>query len=185
MRRSFQALFLKAGIQARFELCGRRQKAYEDFCRALKSPFSDDEIYFLLVDSEDPISNRITETEEFWRHVADREGDKWTKPDFANQNHLLFMTTCTETWIMADSEAIDKIFKRDVQHSALFSPASLETRGRAEVLKALEHATRNCKASYEKGRHSCDLIEALNPQKLEKLSHWNRCVQILQEASAG
>jgi hypothetical protein len=182
MRKAFQGLFAKAGVKAEFRPCGGRKAAYDSFCTARENPFADDEIYFLLADSEDIIDEKVEESGDYWRHLKKR--DNWDLPAGALKNHLLLMVTCTESWIMADSEAVNKIFKRDVQISALFSVGGLEQRGHTEVIKALEHATRNCSAKYGKGKHSPALIEALDPQKLAKLSHWRRCVEILSDPQA-
>lgn len=182
MRRAFRELFAKAGVKAEFRPCGGRKLAYDSFCIAQKNPFADDEVYFLLVDSEDPIDEKIEGSGDYWRHLKNR--DNWDLPPGAITNHLLLMVTCTESWIMADPDAIDQVFKRDVQKNALFAVNSIEKRGHTEVIENLKHATRNCSAKYGKGKHSPALIEALNPQKLAKLSHWRRCVEILSDPMA-
>jgi Domain of unknown function (DUF4276) len=182
-RKAFQKLFTQAGVKASFEPCFGRAETYRTFCKAIKNPRAADEEYYLLVDSEDEIADNIEKSGIYWRHVELRRGDTWDMPDGVLQDQLLFMVTCIESWIMADPFAVTTVFKRDVQENALLATGGIEQRGHREVIAALEHATRNCSANYGKGKHAPALIEVLDPQKLSALSHWNRCVRILGEAS--
>jgi len=52
----------------------------------------------MLVVSEDPIADE----EEPWQHLRQSPDDNWDPPTGATDNQVLLMTTCMETWIVAD-----------------------------------------------------------------------------------
>ena len=79
-RRAFSTFFEKAGLKGtmpRVVACGSRSNAYDDFCTALRTA-SADELPLLLVDSEAPVT-----VADPWKHLKEREGDQWDKPDTA------------------------------------------------------------------------------------------------------
>ena len=80
----------------------------------------------MLIDSEDPVANG----EKTWQHLKARDG--WDKPDGAKDEQVLLMTTCMETWIVADRAALKVHYGHKLQESALPPPNDLENRkGRA------------------------------------------------------
>ena len=79
------------------------------------------------------------------------------------------MTTCMESWIVADREALHKHYGSKLQESALPAPVGLESRNRHAVQDALMHATRNCSNAYAKGKRSFEVLGVLNPVALAKL----------------
>ena len=128
----------------------------------------------LLVDSEEPLSN-IDQT---WDHLMSR--DRWQKPQGARDDQVLFMTTCMETWIVADYNALRAHFGQGIQRSALPPADDLETRPRDEVLRKLRHATRDCLAPYDKGPRSFEVLGKLNPATLDScLPSFRRARRIL------
>jgi hypothetical protein len=177
-RENFAKLFARAGIIGlKFISCGSRNSARGKFENAIKN-YPDDHC-ILMVDSEDPISL------EGWKHVEKR--DKWIRPETATEEQLLFMATCMESWIVCDSEALIQFFDSKFNAKQLPSVVDLENRDRKLVQNALRDATKQCKRKYDpdnKGSLSFELVGILQPSKLEKLSHWNRCTQILREALA-
>jgi len=91
------------------------------------------------------------------------------------------MTTCMETWIVADPETLKSHYGHCLQVSALPSLVNLENRHRHDVQNALTHATRNCSKAYAKGKRSFEVLAVLNPSALEKLPSFARMVRILKE----
>ena len=98
----------------------------------------------MLIDSEDPPAD----LEAAWQHLKTR--DNWDAPDGATDEQVLFMTTCMETWAVADRRTLAGHY-RDLQASALPPLIALETRSRHDVQDRLAHATRNCPNRYQKG----------------------------------
>ena len=90
------------------------------------------------------------------------------------------MTTCMETWIVADYKALSTHFGQGFQASALPPREDLEKRPRAEVLGKLKRATRDCLAPYEKGAKSFAVVGKLDPVTLDSyLPSFRRALRIL------
>ena len=175
-RKGFRELFLKCGFQGRLPsivACGSRNAAYDRFRNALARASRDD-IVMLLVDSEDPVAD-IDRT---WQHLQRRDG--WQRPHNAENEDVLFMTTCMETWIVADHNALREHFGPSMQPGALPPMDELERRSRQDVLRRLEHATRDCPATYAKGPKSFAVLGMLNPNTLTQcLPSFSRARRIL------
>jgi hypothetical protein len=87
-----------------------------------------------------------------------------------------------ETWIVSDPDTLRKHYGKCLQDSALPPCVDLESRDRHKIQEALDHATRNCKGPYEKGKRSFSLLGKLNPEALQKhLPSFARIVRILNE----
>lgn len=94
---------------------------------------------------------------------------------------MLFMTTCMETWIVADRDALAKHYGSKLQESALPPLVDLESRSRHDVQNDLFHATRDCSNAYKKGKRSFAVLEKLSPSELElHLRSFVRVKQILE-----
>ncbi|WP_246495986.1 DUF4276 family protein [Methanocalculus chunghsingensis] len=157
---------------------GSRDTTFSDLKTALKSRKG--RYIAMLIDSEDPIAD----PERTWDHLIAR--DAWKKPDNCDDENVLFMTTCMETWIVLDREALKKVFGPHLQESALPSPVHIECTKRHEVQKALIHATRNTTQPYAKGKVSFELVGKLNPDVLEEhLVAFQRMKRILDEKLQG
>jgi hypothetical protein len=90
------------------------------------------------------------------------------------------MTTCMETWIVADRKTLAEHYGSKLQESALPALHALEGRSRQEVQRKLGHATRKCVNAYAKGKRSFELLSKLSPTELEKrLPSFRRVVRIL------
>jgi hypothetical protein len=141
---------------------GARDKAYGMFNRAMTSAKENDEYPILLVDSEDPITLGP------WEHLKVR--DDWDRPVGAEDDQAQMMVTCMETWIMADHEALRKVFGSCLREGTLFPLNGLEKRLRQELLKTLESATNDCgkNRGYDKGERSFQILAILNPKLLEE-----------------
>jgi hypothetical protein len=145
------------------DACGGRQEAFRDFKIALSASQSD--YVALLLDSEDPISD----VERPWQHLAARLNDPMPRPKGVNDEQALLMTTCMETWLVADHPALRKHFRQDRFHfSALPSLVGLESRDRHEVHDSLVKASAECSNGFKKGKRSFELLAIVNPDELEK-----------------
>ncbi len=91
------------------------------------------------------------------------------------------MTTCMETWIVADRATLSDHYESKLQDSALPALDNLESRSRQEVQQKLAHATRNCQNAYAKGKRSFAVLGKLSPSALkEHLPSFRRAVRILE-----
>lgn len=179
-REGFRKLIERAGFSERMPrltACGGRASAFDDF-RTAHATSKKGDFVAMLVDSEDPMSD----VEKAWEHLKTR--DDWDKPDGAVDGQVLLMTTCMETWIAADRDALKQYYGHKLQENALPPLHDLEKRGRHDVLAKLEHATRHCSNgtnSYSKGRRSFEVLGMLNPDALNALPSFARMVRILRE----
>lgn len=164
-REGFRKLLEKAGFAGRMprlSACGGRNSAFDDFKTAHVAA-KEGHFVAMLIDSEDPVAD----VEKTWQHLKTR--DNWNQPAGAGDEQVLFMTTCMETWIVADRDTLKRHYGHKLQETALPSVDHLENRGRVEVHKKLEHATRDCTNAYKKGKRSFVVVGELNPTKLESL----------------
>ena len=129
----------------------------------------------MLIDSEDP----VIDLERSWDHLQRR--DKWDKPAAAVDEQVLFMTTCMETWIVADQATLKVHYGRKLQANALPSLNDLENQGRHDVQDRLVHATRLCSNAYAKGKRSFEVLCELNPSALNSLPSFARAIRILKQ----
>jgi hypothetical protein len=158
--------------------CGGRGNAFKQFKNALHKTDPKTMFITMWIDSEDPVSD----IEKTWLHLKNRKGDDWDKPDNATDEHVLFMTTCMETLIVADRKTLESFFGERLQVNALPPLDDLEAKDRHDLLKQLEHATRNCNNAYSKGDVSFTILKELNPEVLEeKLPSFKRALRILKE----
>ena len=179
-REAFNVLFQKCGFQGRMPrviACGSRRQAYDDFCTALtqRSPGP----IFLLVDSEDP----VTDTKKPWRHLHGRDG--WECPAGATDDQALLMTTCMETWIVADRDGLRKHYEhhqRCLRPASLPAAVNLEARDRHAIQDALVAATQDCTNAYAKNKRSFAALAGVDPATLRNLlPAFARMVRILDE----
>lgn len=181
-REGFHKLLGKCGYKGRtprLVACGGRGKVFDKFKSAQKNSTEEEEI-FMLIDSEDPLAD----SEAAWEHLKKR--DKWENPDGATDEQVLFMTTCMETWIVADRKALQEHYGRKLQESALPSLINLEARNRHDIQDNLEHATKNCSNAYKKGKRSFEILAKLTPDTLKQhLPSFGRDLEILDEKLLG
>ena len=165
-REGFRKLLEKCGYgdqrrMPRLVACGSRHTAFEDFKTALGARANDDYVA-LWVDSEDPMAS----IGKSWAHLKTR--DNWAQPSGATDDQVLFMTTCMETLVSADHDALKKHYGPELQTTALPPLANLENRDRHDVQDKLVHATRKCTNAYAKGKRSFEILAMLAPATLEK-----------------
>jgi hypothetical protein len=177
-RKGFRKLLEKcdfAGRMPKLVACGSRNGAFDDF-RTAHSRNSGESYVAMLIDSEEPVAD----IEATWTHLGNR--DNWQRPANAHDEQVLFMTTCMETWIVADRAVLFEHYGHDLQESALPSLVEIEKRPRVAVQDALIHATRNCTNKYSKGSRSFEVLAKLSPSVLKQnLPSFGRCTRILAE----
>ncbi len=174
----FHKLLKNCGFEGRYprlRACGGRNQVFNAFCAAFGSNCTS--YIAMLIDSEDPIINK----EASWQHLKAR--DNWDKPQGATDDQVLFMTTCMETWIVADKAALREHYGQHLQESALPPvDTNLENKTRQDVQDRLEKATKNCSNFYKKGKRSFKILGKLNPDILKQfLPSFARTYRILQE----
>lgn len=176
-RQGFRQLLERCGFSGRMPrlvACGGRSAAYSDFKTSHESNKA--EYVAMLIDSEEPVSN----LEETWDHL--RNCDRWERPDGADDEQVLFMTTCMETWIVADRDTLRQHYGSSLQESALPSLISLEQGNRQDIQEGLKRATRNCSNAYQKGKRSFEILGKLKPETMEShLPAFQRAKRILNE----
>ena len=177
-RRAFSKFFAKAGMADRLPklvACGSRKNAYDHFSAAVKDNTDKGRAMFLLVDSECPVTNS-----EPWQHLKHR--DNWDRPRTAAADSAHLMVQCMEAWFYADKDALKSFFGPDFNTNALSGNADIEGIPKRDVLSGLAAATRRAK-SYHKGRHSFDILERIDPNKVTAASsHAQRLVEALRRA---
>ena len=175
-REGFRKLFEKCGFRLRMPklfASGSRGQAFKDFRTAHGQSQSADYVA-LLIDSE----TRLKSVEATWEHLA--ASDDWTRPPEACDDQVLFMTTCMETWIVADRKALADHYGHALQESGLPALADLEASPRNTVQESLAHATRACSNAYGKGKRSFAILAELDPGVLEgRLPSFHRARRIL------
>lgn len=175
-REGFRRLLERCGFSGRMPrlvACGGRASAFDDFTTAHAAAVQG---YYvaMLVDSEAPMED----IERPWAHLQWRDG--WDKPREADDEQVLLMTTCMETWITSDRRTLRDHYGAELQESALPSLVGMESRDRHAVQNALVRATRNCRRTYSKGAISFDILGKLNPAVLrEHLPSFVRCERVL------
>ncbi len=175
-RKAFRTLLEAAGLggrMPRLTASGPRNAAFDAFktAHASRKP---GEFFAMLVDSEDPVAD----LEQPWTHLKKR--DNWDRPAGAEDDHALLMTTCMETWIVADRQGLQKHYGHKLQESALPPLHALETRHRHDVHDKLERATRDCSNAYRKGKRSFEVLETLSAKALSQLPSFARIIRVLK-----
>ena len=176
-RQGFRRLLERCGFSGRMPrlvACGGRGATFDDFTTA-HAGSGDNDYIAIWIDSEDPMAD----IEKAWDHLQARDG--WTAPGGADDEQVLLMITCMETWILTDRATLSRHFGARLQTSALPALHGMETRTRDSVQAALVHATRNCGNAYAKGKRSFEVLGKLDPAVLRQhLPGFARCERILQ-----
>lgn len=158
--------------------CGGRKQAYDAFCDAmLKEP---DVFNVLLVDSEDPVSA----TGSPWKHLQNRQRDRWNKPADTGDSQCQMMVACMEAWFLADPEGLEKHYGSNFDSAKLPAANIAESLTTTQIKNALKQATRNTKArEYLKIRDGAKLLEKINSAKVRRHCKWcDRIFTTLQKA---
>ncbi|MFM2058285.1 MAG: hypothetical protein RLY71_2670 [Pseudomonadota bacterium] len=176
-REGFTTFITKAGIKKRPRVvaCGSRRDAFESYCTAI----AQGEAAMLLVDSEASVSLRhqagTSDQWNPWAHLKARPGDDWDKPVGSADTDCHLMVQVMESWFLADRNSL-KIFFGNGFKENLLPPAARPIEGiaKADVYRALELSTANCKtkSSYGKGEHSFKLLARIDAAPVTAASPW-------------
>ena len=174
----FRKLLERCGLGGRMPrlvACGGRQRAFGDF-RTAHGMNAPKEFIAMLIDSEEPVAD----IEKTWEHLGGR--DKWVKPKGAQDEQVLLMTTCMETWIITDRATLTKHYGDKLREPALPPLVDMENRSRQTVQDKLVHAARKCSNAFAKGKRSFEVLARLNPEVLHKhLPSFVRIQRILRK----
>ncbi len=177
-REGFRTLLEACGFKGRMPklvASGGRGQTFRDFCIALRANTADCAV-MMLIDSEDPMAD----IEQAWTHLKVR--DNWDKPNGAEDDQVLIMTTCMESWIVADRDALRAHYGSELNENQLPPLNDLENKGRHTVQDALERATSTCSNNYQKGKRSFQVLAVLTRATLEQhLPTFVRNMRILEE----
>lgn len=149
-----------------------RGNAYERFVTHKAS--HPDDLCVLLVDSE----TEVPTGKSVWDIVANREGDKWERPQWATDRHLYLMVHFVETWLVADPEALQKYFKSGFNASKL-PTTELERRSKSSIEEALKIATKDTKKGPYRHGQAHEILELVLPSRVRTLYHCSRLFDTL------
>lgn len=162
-RRGFQRFIEKSGLKGRMPeiiASGSRMNAYTRFAKKSNITANENECALLLVDAEGPVVNQRS-----WEHLKDRDG--WNRPDGTTDDQCHLMVQAMESWFLADRTTLAKHYGPRFQESALPSNPQIEQIGKNDVVNGLIRASRSTtKGSYDKGRHSFEILEKIDPKKV-------------------
>ena len=143
-REGFRRLLENSGFKGkmpRLVACDSRKAAFDDFVTA-RADAPPTDFISLWIDSEDPMAD----IERAWDHLKAR--DNWDAPTGSDDEQVLLMVTCMETWIVTARATLESHYGQNFQASRLPPLTGMESRVRASVLDALVRATRNCQNRY-------------------------------------
>jgi Domain of unknown function (DUF4276) len=169
-RQGFTEYFSKIVPERRPRIvpAGSRREAYDDFCTALRSGGGGYDLLLLLVDSEDAIPIGYSA----WQHLKQRDADSWDKPAGATDLQIHLMVRCMESWFLADKEVLGKFYGQGFLANSLPQALDVESVGKVELLKQLEHATKETKTKgkYHKVEHGFAILGMIDPNKVAAVS---------------
>jgi hypothetical protein len=174
-RKGFSEFFQQAnfaGRMPRIVACGRRNKAYEDFCYAFSQSNPTDFI-ILLVDSEGPVSKTP------WEHLKSTDG--WIEPARASDDNAHLMVQCMEAWFLAEKKVLQDYYGQHFSEVSLPANPNIEQIPKDDILKGLSNATRNTtKGEYDKGDHSFAILARISPSLVKDAApHCKRLIILL------
>ena len=162
-RKGFSNFFRKAGLEGRMPrvvASGSRRDAFDDFRAAVRGAKKNDFIV-LLVDSEGPVVAGSGP----WQHLKAR--DNWDRPSGTTDDQVHLMVQCMEAWFLADKDCLVAYYGNGFNQKALPASPDIENIAKDDVLKGLKNATRRVsKGEYEKGQHSFEILEWIDPKKV-------------------
>ena len=170
LRAAFRTFFEKAGVKAlpRLVACGGRQQTYERFRQACKN---EEGLIILLVDSEGPVAE-----EGPWEYLGRRE--KWERPPGAIEEQAQLLVQQMESWFLADIQTLERYFGEGFRSTQCPEPTDVEVIPRSDVMTKLCRASRGSRrGEYHKGKHQCDILERLEPNRVRRASR--HCVRLI------
>ena len=177
-RKGFTIFMEKAGLQRSMPsivACGSRNNAYDRFRTAHAN---EDGIAMLLVDAEGQVTAQGP-----WQHLKTR--DNWDRPADATDEQCHMMVQTMESWFLADVDTLECYYGANFRRQALPQNPDIEDVPKQDVDNGLDRATRDTgKGRYHKGRHSFEILERLDPEKVVAASPYaKRLIDGLQVES--
>ena len=140
----------------RIVICGPRNNAYDRFRTA--HAYGEDAM--LLVDAEAPVAAVGP-----WEHLKNR--DNWDRPIGAKDDQCQLMVQVMESWFLADVDALESYYGQGFRRQAIPRNPDIEDVPKPDVNNGLDQATRYTqKGRYNKGKHSFEILEKLDPAKI-------------------
>ncbi len=176
-RRGFMRFIEKSGLQGNmpeFVAGGSRTNAFSRFAKRSKDAANESEYALLLVDAEEPVRKPGP-----WQHLKDR--DDWDRPDGAKDDQCHLMVQAMESWFLADRTALGEYYGQGFQANALPRNPEIEEVPKKDVDDGIRRAARNTrKGTYDKGRHSFEILAIIDPTKVTSASpHAKRFINVL------
>jgi len=172
--------FLRNAIDRNLKVvpCGSRNDAFDAFANATKA--SPDTVSMLLVDSEGAVIDPSAPRD----HLRRRDG--WAL-DMVNEESVHLMIQTMEARIICDTKALAMFYGQGFLSNALPRTQNVESVAKADIAKALEHATaKTTKGEYHKIRHASALLAKIDPAQVRKrCSSCDRLLNVLAAAIAG
>lgn len=152
------------GKKPKIVACGSRNQAFDKFKTAVRVSEEGDRCA-LLVDSEAPVT-----TGNAVQHLSQRDG--WVFPPNIDSHRAFLMVQMTESWFLADREAIAEFYDGGFLPNALSQNQNIEAIPKADVESGLKKATRETrkKGEYRKVMHGSELVGLIDPLKVEAAS---------------
>jgi Domain of unknown function (DUF4276) len=147
------------GAQPKIIACGSRNAAFESFRRAFESP-EPGTAYLLLVDAEEVVAGDRRP----WKHLEQRDG--WARPAGSGDDSVHLMTVATETWLIADPDALSGHYGDGFNRKALPRADGLEGVSKRDVNEALGSATRGTKKGKYQHSHGWELVGKVSPDAI-------------------
>ena len=145
-----------AGKMPRIVICGIRNNAYDRF----RTAHENGEVAMLLVDAEEPVTAVGP-----WEHLKGR--DNWDRPAGTTNQQCHLMVQVMESWFLADMDALESYYGQRFRRQALPQNPNIEDVSKPDVNYGLDQATRDTqKGRYNKGKHSFEILERLDPAKV-------------------
>ncbi len=179
LRRGLSSFLERANLQGRMPrivASGGRDVAYDKFRRAHTNGVM---AAVLLVDAEGPVK-----VDSSWRHLQER--DEWQRPAGATDEQCHLMVQVMESWFLADREAIARFYGPDFRPGSIPQWPDIEQVPKRDVYDKLNNAARDTiKGGYHKGRHSFEILEGLDPNKVADASpHAKRFIDSVKKLSS-
>ena len=114
----------------------------------------------LRVDAEEPVTAVGP-----WEHLKGR--DNWDRPAGTTDQQCHLMVQVMESWFLADKAALVSYYGQGFRRHALPQNPNIEDVSTPDVNNSLDQATRDTqKGRYNKGRHSFEILENIDPAKV-------------------
>ena len=162
-RRSWTRFFAAAGLEGRMPRVvkgGGRARTFDLFRTAIGNA-RPGHVPLLLVDSEAKVASGRSP----WQHLHSRDG--WERPQKARDEQAYMMVQAMETWLLADRNMLRGYFGASLRENALRQWPNLEDVFKRDVFDALGRATAGCPRPYAKGALSFELLELVDPARVE------------------